>query len=71
MLNSQLLSILRCPKCRGLLVEQAGTEAAAAAAKASEALVCNACRLRYAVEDGIPNLFIDEAQKVTDAAGCG
>jgi len=68
MLNSQLLSILRCPKCRGLLVEQAGTEAAA---KASGALVCNACRLRYAVEDGIPNLLIDEAQKITDAAGCG
>jgi uncharacterized protein YbaR (Trm112 family) len=31
---------------------------------APESLVCTHCRLAYAVEDGIPNLLVDEAKQV-------
>lgn len=53
-LPADLLAILVCPKCRGPLV----TEAAA--------LRCDACRLRYRVDDGIPVMLIDEATPVAD-----
>jgi len=48
-----LLALLVCPKCKGAL-EHRTTPA--------EELVCHACRLRYAVDDGIPVMLIDEAQ---------
>ena len=49
--SPQLLAILVCPKCKGELeyLEQ------------QSALVCRACRLRYAVRDDIPIMLIDEA----------
>lgn len=52
-LAPDLLDILVCPKCRGALDHRA---------QPSEALVCPACRLIYAVEDDIPIMLIDEAQ---------
>ena len=51
-LSQDLLDILVCPKCKGELEHH--TEGA-------ESLVCPACRLRYAVEDDIPIMLIDEA----------
>ena len=51
-LAPQLLEILVCPKCRGGLEYR----------EAESALVCHACRLRYAVRDGIPIMLIDEAK---------
>lgn len=48
---TQLLAILVCPKCKGEL-EYRETESS---------LVCHACRLKYAVRDGIPIMLIDEA----------
>ena len=48
-----LLELLRCPKCKGDLEYRA---------TAPEALLCHACRLVYAVEDGIPIMLIDEAK---------
>ncbi|MFY9397684.1 MAG: Trm112 family protein [Desulfomonilia bacterium] len=51
-IDKKLLDILACPKCKGRLVleeDQSG-------------LVCNACRLRYRIEDGIPIMLIDEAE---------
>ncbi len=57
MLNPELLAILRCPKCRGVLKEQA--------AGAQAALQCPNCRLSYAIQDGIPNLLIEEAQHLS------
>ena len=57
MLNPDLLAILRCPKCRGTLTER-GTP---------PGLSCGSCRLVYAIEDGIPNLLIDEAQPSASA----
>lgn len=50
-LSPQLLAILVCPKCKGELDYRAE----------ESSLVCNACRLRYAVRDDIPIMLIDEA----------
>ena len=47
----QLLAILVCPKCNGELEYR----------EAESSLVCHACRLRYAIRDGIPIMLIDEA----------
>ena len=52
-LAPDLLAILVCPKCKGPLEHQHAP---------AEALVCPACRLRYAVEDDIPIMLIDEAK---------
>lgn len=51
-LAPDLLDILVCPQCRGALEYRTAP---------AEELVCHACRLRYAVEDGIPIMLIDEA----------
>ncbi len=52
-LAPELLEILVCPKCKGDLDYRATDP---------EALICQACRLVYAVEDGIPIMLIDEAK---------
>ncbi len=54
MLDKELLDILACPKCKGDL-EYDGTK---------ETLTCTQCRLRYKVEDGIPNMLIEEAESL-------
>jgi len=46
-----LLELLVCPQCKGELVHETDPEA----------LVCNACKLRYEVRENIPILLIDEA----------
>jgi uncharacterized protein YbaR (Trm112 family) len=51
-LPAELLEILVCPRCKGDLEYR--TE--------PESLICTACRLVYAVEDGIPIMLIDEAK---------
>lgn len=48
----ELLALLRCPKCKGALRSLESEQ---------QWLDCPACRLRYAVRDGIPILLIDEA----------
>ena len=50
-LDTQLLEILVCPKCKGDL-EYRETESS---------LICHACSLRYPVRDDIPIMLIDEA----------
>lgn len=52
MISPELMEILRCPKCRGTLVEHASPDG----------LHCQACRLLYPIEDNIPNMLIEEAQ---------
>lgn len=54
-----LLNILVCPKCKGALEYRTSP---------TESLTCAACRLVYAVQDGIPVMLIDEATPL-DAAG--
>lgn len=55
-LSPQLLAILVCPRCKGALEYR----------ESEPALVCHACRLRYAVRDGIPIMLTDEATPITD-----
>ena len=52
MLDEKLLDILACPKCKGDLEYKPD----------NDALICHACRLKYKVEDDIPNMLIDEAE---------
>jgi uncharacterized protein len=55
-LPKDLLEILACPRCRGPLAVEL------------ESLRCDACRLRYRVDNGIPVMLIHEAEHL-DAAG--
>ncbi|HKP74504.1 MAG TPA: Trm112 family protein [Longimicrobiaceae bacterium] len=53
MIESWLLELLVCPKCKGELTHESGPD---------ESLVCPRCRLRYEVRENIPILLIDEAK---------
>jgi len=50
-LDQKLLEILVCPKCKGELEYR----------EEEQALLCQACRLRYEIKDDIPIMLIDEA----------
>jgi uncharacterized protein len=53
-LSRDLLEILACPKCKGgLRLEDMPLS-----------LCCDSCRLRYRIEDDIPIMLIDEADKL-------
>jgi len=53
MIDDELLEILACPKCKEKVVlNEEGTY-----------LVCETCHLRYPIEDGIPIMLIDRAEK--------
>ena len=52
-LAADLRDILVCPKCKGTLEYRTAPQ---------EELTCQSCRLRYAVEDDIPIMLIDEAK---------
>ena len=51
-ISKELLEILACPKCKGDLEYD----------QENNRLICNACRLKYKIEDDIPNMLIDEAE---------
>lgn len=51
-LDEDLLEILVCPKCKGELEYR----------EEDDALLCHECRLRYAIDDGIPVMLVDEAE---------
>ena len=52
MLDESMLEVLACPKCKGKLEHR----------PEESALLCNVCRLRYNISDGIPVMLIDEAE---------
>jgi uncharacterized protein YbaR (Trm112 family) len=52
-LAPELRALLVCPKCKGALEYRTTPD---------EQLVCQACRLAYAIEDDIPIMLIDEAR---------
>jgi uncharacterized protein len=58
MLSRELLDILVCPVCKGDLAYDG----------AAKTLTCIACRLRYRVEDDIPIMLEEEAERL-DAPG--
>ena len=51
-IDTELLDILACPKCKGKLVLNA----------ASNGIVCVSCRLVYPIKEDIPVMLIDEAE---------
>lgn len=53
MLDSQLLDIIACPKCKGDLEYKSD----------KDQLICHNCRLIYEIKDDIPIMLIDEAEK--------
>jgi uncharacterized protein YbaR (Trm112 family) len=53
-LSKELLEILVCPQCKGEIRP----------APDQTVLVCDQCRLRYPVRDGIPVMLVDEAEKI-------
>jgi len=53
-LSKKLLDVLACPKCKGSLKYE----------KAKSRLVCKKCRLAYRVEDGIPIMLVEEAERI-------
>ncbi|MFU8856517.1 MAG: Trm112 family protein [Deferrisomatales bacterium] len=57
-LAPDLLEILVCPQCKGDLEYR----------EALSALLCNACRLRYRIEDDIPVMLIEEATPLEETS---
>jgi len=53
MLDEKLLEILVCPECKGKLEYD----------RENSRLICHHCRLRYVVEDEIPIMLVEEAEK--------
>ncbi len=53
MLSEKLLKILACPKCKGDLNYD----------RDNNKLICENCGLRYRIDDDIPIMLIDEAEK--------
>ena len=54
MIRKELLDILACPACKEKVVlNEAGTY-----------LLCSKCRVRYPVEEEIPIMLVDRAEKI-------
>jgi len=54
MIKKELLDILACPKCKGKVKLN----------EDSTYLICDSCMLKYPIEDGIPIMLIDRAEKL-------
>ena len=53
---AELLEILVCPKCLGTLKYD----------EANQELICETDQLAYQIQNGIPNMLINEARKIND-----
>jgi uncharacterized protein len=51
-LDALLLSILRCPACKGVVQPLPG----------DEGLACDGCGRVYPIEDGIPKMIVEDAR---------
>jgi uncharacterized protein YbaR (Trm112 family) len=56
MIDQALLDILACPVCKGSL-EYDGEH---------EKLICHACRLKYRIDDDIPVMLVEEAERFSE-----
>jgi uncharacterized protein YbaR (Trm112 family) len=54
MIKKELLDILACPVCKEKVV--LGEE--------GSFLICSTCRLRFPIEDDIPIMLVDRAEKI-------
>ncbi len=50
-ISKELLDILACPQCKGDIYLN----------QSQDGLICDACRLQYAIKDDIPIMLIEEA----------
>ncbi len=55
-MTKNALDVLACPKCKGNL------------ALSGLYLVCKKCNMAYSVIEGIPDMLIEDAKKLKDAA---
>ena len=53
MLEKKLLEILACPACKGNLEYD----------EKNQRLTCPTCRLKYKIEEDIPIMLVEEAEK--------
>ena len=53
-IDKELLEIICCPQCKGdiRLTEN------------EDGFICDACKLKYPVKEGIPVMLIDQAEKL-------
>lgn len=66
-LSADLLAVLACPESKAKLLYFAGGESGDDPAAAF--LYCPRSRLRYRIEEGIPVLLIEEAERISEKAG--
>lgn len=57
-ISQQLLDILVCPKCKGILELN----------KTKDGLICHHCGLLYHIRDDIPIMLIEEASPIESKA---
>jgi len=53
-INKNLLEIICCPICKGSLKEE----------KNGKFLVCEACKIKYPIKEGIPVLIAEEGIRI-------
>lgn len=53
MIDQELLDILACPVCKGALEHD----------REEDKLICHTCRLKFRIEDDIPVMLVDEAER--------
>ena len=54
--DRELLAILACPQCQGELT----------LTPEEDGRVCEACKVKYPIRDGVPVMLADEAEPVGD-----
>lgn len=52
MIEQKLLDILACPQCKGAIRQE----------EKADLLICDQCRLKFPIRDGIPVMLVDEAE---------
>jgi uncharacterized protein YbaR (Trm112 family) len=56
MIDQELLDILACPACKGTLEHD----------RNENKLICHTCKLKFRIEDDIPVMLVDEAERFED-----
>jgi uncharacterized protein YbaR (Trm112 family) len=56
MIDQELLHILACPVCKGSLEYD----------RDREKLICRSCKLMFRIDDDIPVMLVDEAERLPD-----
>ena len=54
-ISEELLKILVCPKCKGDIK----------LTPKEDGFICENCKLKYPIRDGIPVMLIEEAEKLS------